>query len=105
MAARTGKEYIAGLRDERVVWLGNEKVNVLEHPELRGSIQGMAGYFNWQHRYANDCLVTDPETGEKMSASLIVPRNATTSRDAMHASNGSRVIRKECLDVHPTTST
>lgn len=75
MAARTGKEYIAGLRDERVVWLGNEKVNVLEHPALRGSLQGMAGYFDWQHRYPSDCLVPDPETGQSMNASLIVPRN------------------------------
>ena len=33
----------------------------------------MAGYFDWQHAHAADCLVPDPETGAPMSASLIVP--------------------------------
>lgn len=80
MAARTGKEYLEGLRDDRVVWLGNEKVDVLTHPAFAGSLSGMAGYFDWQHRYADDCLVADPQTGKPMSASLIVPRNADDLR-------------------------
>jgi aromatic ring hydroxylase len=80
MAARTGKEYLEGLRDDRVVWLGNEKVDVLKHPAFAGSLSGMAGYFDWQHRYADDCLVADPQTGKPMSASLIVPRNADDLR-------------------------
>jgi aromatic ring hydroxylase len=76
MTARTGAQYIDGLRDSRVVWLGDEKVDVATHPALAGSVQGMAGYFDWQHRHAEDCLVTDPQTGRAMSASLIVPRSA-----------------------------
>jgi aromatic ring hydroxylase len=35
----------------------------------------MAGYFDWQHKYAEDCLVPDPVTGKPMSGSLIIPRN------------------------------
>jgi aromatic ring hydroxylase len=76
MTARTGEQYLEGLRDDRAVWLGNEKVDVLNHPVLAGSAHGMAGYFDWQHKYAEDCLVPDPETGKPMNASLIVPRSA-----------------------------
>jgi aromatic ring hydroxylase len=80
MAARTGAQYIDGLRDGRTVWLGNGKVDVATDPALAGSVKGMAGYFDWQHRYAEDCLVPDPETGQPMNASLIVPRSADDLR-------------------------
>lgn len=81
MTARTGEQFIQGLRDRRDVWLGNERVkDVTTHPVLKGSVKGMAGYFDWQHRYAEDCLVPDPVTGETMNASLIVPRNAEDLR-------------------------
>jgi len=76
MTARTGAQYKAGLADSRAVWLGNEKIDILTHPAVAGSINGMAGYFDWQNRYAEDCLVDDPATGAKMNASLIQPRNA-----------------------------
>lgn len=74
MSARTGKQYLEGLRDARAVWLGGKRVDVLTEPALAGSLSGMAGYFDWQHEHAADCLVPDPETGALMSASLIVPR-------------------------------
>lgn len=76
MAARTGQQYIDGLRDDRTVWQNNEKIDILTHPAMAGSIRGMAGYFDWQHQYAEDCLVPDPFTGAPMNASLIVPHNA-----------------------------
>ena len=76
MTARTGEQFRAGLKDDREVWLGDRRVDVLTEPAFAGSIGGMAGYFDWQHRYAEDCLVEDRETGRPMSASLIVPRNA-----------------------------
>lgn len=75
MAARTGKEYLEGLKDDREVWLGNEKVDVLTHPAFKGSLKGMAGYFDWQHKYADQCLITDDVTGELMTASLLLPKN------------------------------
>ena len=76
MTARTGQQYLEGLRDDRTVWLGAEKVDVLRHPAFAGSLGGMAGYFDWQHAHADDCLVPDPDTGKPMSASLIIPRSA-----------------------------
>ncbi len=75
MAARTGKEYLEGLKDNRETWLGGEKVDVSTHPAFAGSLKGMAGYFDWQHKYSSECLVKDEVTGELMSASLILPKN------------------------------
>jgi hypothetical protein len=36
MAARTGAEYKAGLKDDRVVYLGDGKVDVAKDPRLPG---------------------------------------------------------------------
>lgn len=36
MAARTGQQYLAGLRGEPAVWLGAEKVDVTTHPAFAG---------------------------------------------------------------------
>jgi 4-hydroxyphenylacetate 3-monooxygenase/anthranilate 3-monooxygenase (FAD)/4-hydroxyphenylacetate 3-monooxygenase len=74
--ARTGDEYLKGLADCRSVWLGNEKVSVTEHPALAGSLKGMAGYFDWQHRFADDCLVDNPDAEAVTNACLLLPRNS-----------------------------
>lgn len=74
--ARTGEQYRDGLKDDRVVWLGDEQVDVRHDERLAGSVAGMADYFDYQHTHADDCLVTDEETGELVNASHIVPRSA-----------------------------
>ncbi len=76
MTARTGAQYLEGLRDGRRIWLGDQEVDLLSCPAFAGSLKGMAGYFDWQHRHAEDCLIPDEATGEPMSASLILPRSA-----------------------------
>jgi len=64
MGARTGAEYIAGLADGRDIWVNGEKiVDVTTYPRFAGSISGMAAYFDWQHRHAETCLLSDPERG------------------------------------------
>ncbi|MHA4869921.1 4-hydroxyphenylacetate 3-hydroxylase N-terminal domain-containing protein [Duganella sp. PWIR1] len=75
MAVRTGSAYLKGLDDQRSVWLGDREVSPLIEPAFAGSLRGLAGYFDWQHRYADDCVTVDPETGETMSASLLVPKS------------------------------
>jgi aromatic ring hydroxylase len=76
MAVRNGEQYKAGLKDDRVIWLGDRKVDVTQDPVLAGSLGGMAGYFDWQNDYADECLVPDPERpGEKMNVSLMLPRS------------------------------
>ncbi|MDH4073609.1 MAG: aromatic ring hydroxylase, partial [Gammaproteobacteria bacterium] len=74
--ARTGSEYVEGLRDNRTVWLGGDRVSVTEDAALAGSVRGMAGYFDWQHRYADDCLVDNPAVDAVTNACLLLPRSA-----------------------------
>jgi 4-hydroxyphenylacetate 3-monooxygenase/anthranilate 3-monooxygenase (FAD)/4-hydroxyphenylacetate 3-monooxygenase len=74
MGARCGEEYVEGLKDDREVWLGAEQVDVATSPVLAGSVAGVAGWFDWQHEHADECIVADPETGEGIGAGHLVPR-------------------------------
>lgn len=76
MGARTGKQFLEGLRDDRVLWLGDERVeDVTQHPDLAGAAQAMAGLFDLQHERADVCLEPDPETGELVNVSHMIPRS------------------------------
>lgn len=76
MGARTGAEYLEGLRDGREVWTAGQRVpDVTAHEPFAGSLGGIAGYFDHQHRHGGECLVQDPLTGEPMGASHLVPRS------------------------------
>lgn len=77
MPARTGAQYLEGLRRQpRELWLGSEKISdVTEHPALAGAAHGMAGVFDVQYAHAGDCLMPDPETGEKINVSHLIPRS------------------------------
>jgi aromatic ring hydroxylase len=71
MAARTGEQYLAGLKDQRSVWVNGEAVtDVACHPGFKGSLAGMAGYFDWQHRY-----ILSRVAGKTSSAGARVCRN------------------------------
>jgi len=76
MGARTGDEYLKGLDDQRTVWLGGERIDVLHDRRFAGSLRGLADYFDYQHTHAEDCLMADPETGEPINVSHILPRSA-----------------------------
>ncbi len=77
MAARTGEEFLKGLRSRRrELWLGPERVDdVTEHPALAGAAASLAGVFDRQHEYPDDCLVPDAETGEAVNVSHVIPRS------------------------------
>ena len=75
MVARTGAEYLEGLRDERAVWVNGEAVpDVPSHAAFKGSVAGMAGYFDWQHAYPGECLFEAGEGG-LANISHLVPRS------------------------------
>jgi len=75
VGTRTGEQFLRGLRDGRAVWVNGERVrDVTTHPAFHGSLAGMAGYFDWQHRHGDDCLMTD-DTGAVSSVSHLVPRS------------------------------
>jgi 4-hydroxyphenylacetate 3-monooxygenase oxygenase component len=76
MPARTGAELLRGLRDDREVWIGGERVrDVVAHPAFAGAAQGVASVFDLQHHAAADCLFPDPETGEPINVSHMIPRS------------------------------
>ena len=77
MGARTGEEFLKGLRTrKREIWLGNDRVNdVTEHPALAGAAQSLAAVFDRQHEFADDCLMPDPETGEPINVSHMIPKS------------------------------
>lgn len=76
MGARTGAQYLAGLRDGREVWLEGEPVaDVTEHPKLQGAALTLASLFDLQHEAIDDCLVQDDKSGELVNASHLIPRS------------------------------
>lgn len=76
MAARTGAQYLAGIRDGREVWLGGERVtDVTAHPALRAAAHSVAGLYDLQHERADICLMPDPETGEPIGVTHLIPRS------------------------------
>ncbi len=77
MPARTGEQYLKGLKaTNRELWLGPERVgDVTEHPALQGAARSMGRVFDRQHECAEDCLMADPETGESINVSHMIPRS------------------------------
>jgi 4-hydroxyphenylacetate 3-monooxygenase len=74
MPARTGEQFLRGLVDEREVWVGSEKVaSPVDHPWLRGAAHALAEVFDLQHAKADSCLMPDPETGEPINVSHMIP--------------------------------
>jgi 4-hydroxyphenylacetate 3-monooxygenase len=85
MGARTGKEYVEGLRDDREVWLGGARVaDVTSHPAFAGALATMSDLYDLQHDAADVCLTPDPdvppgsgdpETGALVNRSIVIPRS------------------------------
>ncbi|MBI2761728.1 MAG: 4-hydroxyphenylacetate 3-hydroxylase [Chloroflexi bacterium] len=75
MAARTGAQFLAGIRDGREVWLGGDRVpDVTAHPALAGAAASLAGLYDLQYAQADRCLMPNPATGEPMHVSHLIPR-------------------------------
>ncbi len=77
MPARTGQDYLNGLKaTNREIWLGGERVEaVAEHPMLKGGADAIAAYYDLQHRFSDELLIADPETGEDINISHMQPRS------------------------------
>jgi 4-hydroxyphenylacetate 3-monooxygenase oxygenase component len=74
MPARTGKQFLRGLRDRRELWVGGDRVgSIVDHPTLAGAAQALAEVFDLQHAAADVCLMPDPETGEPINVSHMIP--------------------------------
>ena len=77
MGARTGEQFPEGLRKtRRIVWVGDERVDdVTTHPALAQAARTLAGIYDRQHRFPEECLVADPATGELVNVSHMIPRS------------------------------
>lgn len=92
MPARTGAQFLDGLKAPREIYVGNERVtDVVGHPAFRGAAQELAAVFDLQHEQAERCLVPDPESGELINASHLIPR----SRDDLVKRHGALAVCAE----------
>ena len=77
MGARTGTEFTAGLRDNREVWLGNERVeDVTTHPAFRAAVESIAHLYDMQHdpAYRDTLCYPSPTSGNPVGLSFLIPR-------------------------------
>ena len=76
MPARTGKQFLEGLRGPREIWVDGERVSdVVDHPLLGGAARGLAAVFDLHHAHPDVLLTPDDETGEPIPASHMIPRS------------------------------
>ena len=75
--ARTGAEFLDDLRGaQRAVWIDGELItDPTTHPTTRGGAASLAELFDRQHKFADECLISDPETGEAINISHMLPRS------------------------------
>jgi 4-hydroxyphenylacetate 3-monooxygenase len=77
MAARRGEQFLKGLRDGRELWVGGDRIgSIADHPALNGAARALAEVFDLQHQAAEACLMPDPETGEPINVSHMIPRSS-----------------------------
>jgi 4-hydroxyphenylacetate 3-monooxygenase len=78
MPARTGRQYLAGLREqEREVWLEGERVkDPTRHPGLQGGARAIASLYDMQcePKYRDEMTYVSPTTGDPVGLSFIIPR-------------------------------
>ncbi len=80
MPARTGAEYIVGLRERAAeIYIGGERVkDVTTHPAFAGGLRTIAGLLDMQHDPAlhDEMTYPSPTTSDPVGLSFIMPRNA-----------------------------
>ena len=76
MPARSGPDYLKGLRDQpREVWLRGERVaDVTTHPGLAGGARAIASLYDQQIALRDTMTFTSPLSGDPLGLSFIVPR-------------------------------
>ena len=78
MPARTGKQYIAGLKDRpREVWIRGERVDdVTSHPAFRNGVRSVAALYDLQHDpvVGKEMTFTSPSSGDQVGLSFIIPQ-------------------------------
>ena len=78
MPARTGEEYITGLRERAAeVYICGEQVqDVTTHPALRNGVRTIASLYDMQHdpAWRDEMTYISPAIGDRVGLSFITPR-------------------------------
>ncbi|MCH8279072.1 MAG: 4-hydroxyphenylacetate 3-monooxygenase, oxygenase component [Chloroflexi bacterium] len=79
MPARTGKEYITGLKERpREVWIDGERVkDVTTHPALRNGVKSVAALYDMQNdpELREEMTYASPTTGQPVGLSFLIPQS------------------------------
>ena len=79
MPARTGQEYITGLKERpREVWIDGELVkDVTTHPALRNGVKSVATLYDMQHEpeLREEMTYASPSTGHPVGLSFQIPQS------------------------------
>ena len=76
MPARTGQQFLEGLKQPREIWVDGERIlDVADHPALSGAAQSLASVYDLHHEEREICIMPDPETGEPISISHMIPNS------------------------------
>lgn len=77
MSVRSGDDYLEGLRKtDREVWVGSERIeSVVDHPLLTEGAAAIAAYYDLQHELAAEMIIIDPDNGEDIGISHMLPRS------------------------------
>src|SRR5690606_9161146 len=80
MGARTGAEYLQGLRERpREVWIHGERVigDITEHPAFKNVTRSLAALYDMQHdpELREEMTYVSPTTGERVGMSFLQPRS------------------------------
>src|SRR5262245_61659156 len=76
MGIRSGAEYLAGLRDDRTVWLEGERVqDVTAHPRLARTARTIAALYDLQHdpELREQMTFRSPFSGDDVALSYLIP--------------------------------
>ncbi len=96
MAARTGEQFLEGLRDGREVWLEGERVeDVTTHPKMARMAKTLAGIYDLQHSPENHEKMTfkSPTSGEPVALSYLVPE---TQEDLLRRRSAMEIVAQSC---------
>ena len=78
MPAKTGQQYIDGLRESPAeVWMRGERIkDVTTHPALKGGVGSVAALYDLQHRedIRDEMVFPSPTSGDPVGRSFQVPR-------------------------------
>jgi len=83
---KSGSDFIKGLRDGRVVYVGGERVeDVPTHPGFRGGARTLAALYDWKADPAQDGVLSFSEGGDRYNMWFLRPRSREDLERRMRA--------------------